>query len=644
MKYISFFIFAFIIILSGKPVFSDAFLWPDSTSIQNLDKPQKIKRLVKLSEESISTNDSLALAFANEALIISKSLQDDDFILESYHQLLLTLYYIKDYKSAKEMILNAENTVIQNNSINNKAKYFLICGQVYSKLSEYNLAEYYLTKSLQAYQQSQEQDSLQTIFLALAHNYKAQHEFDEAAKNANQALQFAKSKKDDVQMALSKRILGEIYAEQQNLEISLEYFTQNLKYFQEIKDSIEIGRSLNNIALTYFFMAEYESSINYTQQSMAIRKQSANTEELAENYNNLALPYIKLGNWEEALYYMNKSLKLFEDKNDLENIPIVLINIGDLKLKQGLINEAMLYYNKAYDSGKQNNRLVANSRYHKSFYQLYSHQDNFTKALHHYKLFIAYKDSIDYNEQQQYLSELNIKYQTERKEKQLKLNKQEIALLQTGQELKDIRLSNQKTWLNILSAGIMMTVLFLFLVFLQMHRKNIAYKILAKKNLEIASSERLPTKQMKEHTPPLSKEEIESNFTSQNPRYSESQLSLDQRKALLKQVLDIMEKDKPYLDKTFTLEVLSKTVDTSRSYISQAINEELSLNFRNFINQYRIKEARQMLSDPANKNLTIESIAYSVGFGSKSAFNIAFKNYTGITPSFYLKSLGENTF
>jgi|TARA_B110000967_G_C18489356_1_gene366026 AraC-like DNA-binding protein len=46
-----------------------------------------------------------------------------------------------------------------------------------------------------------------------------------------------------------------------------------------------------------------------------------------------------------------------------------------------------------------------------------------------------------------------------------------------------------------------------------------------------------------------------------------------------------------------------------------------------------------MLSNPGNNNLTIEFIAFSVGFESKSSFNNAFKNYTGITPSFYIKSL-----
>jgi len=408
MKYISFFVFAFIILLMVKHVFSDVIVELDAASVQNLEEAEEVIRLVKGSKDWVSKNDSLALVFAQEALRISKSLKNEELMLESYYQLLVTYYYAEDYKSAKEIISDAENTVLKVDR-KRKAKYYLVCGQVYTKLSEYNLAEYYLTKSLQAYQQSQEQDSLQTIFMALARNDKAQHEFDKAAKNANQALQFAKSKKDDLQIALSKRILGEIYAEQRNLEISLEYFTQNLKYFQEIKDSVEIGRSLNNIALTYFFMGEYEFSIEYTLQSMAIRKQSADTDELAENYNNLALPYINQGKWEEALYYMKKSLKLLEEKNDLENIPIVLINIGNIKLEQGLSNAAASYYKKAYRYGELNNRLVANSRYHKSFYQLYYKQAHFSEALHHYKLYIAYKDSIDYNEQQQYLSELNIK-------------------------------------------------------------------------------------------------------------------------------------------------------------------------------------------------------------------------------------------
>ncbi|MBU0488050.1 MAG: helix-turn-helix domain-containing protein, partial [Bacteroidetes bacterium] len=62
-------------------------------------------------------------------------------------------------------------------------------------------------------------------------------------------------------------------------------------------------------------------------------------------------------------------------------------------------------------------------------------------------------------------------------------------------------------------------------------------------------------------------------------------------------------------------------------------------NFKNLINEYRIKESRKLLI--TKPNLTIEAIAHDVGFRSKSAFNAAFKLYTGVTPSFFIRETSK---
>ena len=67
--------------------------------------------------------------------------------------------------------------------------------------------------------------------------------------------------------------------------------------------------------------------------------------------------------------------------------------------------------------------------------------------------------------------------------------------------------------------------------------------------------------------------------------------------------------------------------------VSQIINEQLSYNFNDFINSFRIEEAKKMLNDPGMKNITVASIAYDSGFNTLSAFNTAFKKFTGLTPS-----------
>jgi AraC-like DNA-binding protein len=67
--------------------------------------------------------------------------------------------------------------------------------------------------------------------------------------------------------------------------------------------------------------------------------------------------------------------------------------------------------------------------------------------------------------------------------------------------------------------------------------------------------------------------------------------------------------------------------------LSQVINEQFSSNFNDFINSYRVEDAKKMLMDPEGRNFTIASIAYDSGFNTLSAFNVAFKKFTGVTPS-----------
>lgn len=98
-----------------------------------------------------------------------------------------------------------------------------------------------------------------------------------------------------------------------------------------------------------------------------------------------------------------------------------------------------------------------------------------------------------------------------------------------------------------------------------------------------------------------------------------------------------MRHEKPFLEPELTLSDLSERCGIPVHYLSQILNENLNRNFYNFINSYRIEEAKRMLSDPEERNLTILEVLYTVGFNSKSVFNTAFKRFAGMTPTDFKK-------
>lgn len=100
-------------------------------------------------------------------------------------------------------------------------------------------------------------------------------------------------------------------------------------------------------------------------------------------------------------------------------------------------------------------------------------------------------------------------------------------------------------------------------------------------------------------------------------------------------VVKFMDQEKPYLKSNITLDALSEMLDVPARELTALLNGHFKMNYYEFINNYRIKEAKEILR--ANKEQTISDVFLAVGFNSKSVFNTFFKKDTGMTPSEFRK-------
>lgn len=125
-------------------------------------------------------------------------------------------------------------------------------------------------------------------------------------------------------------------------------------------------------------------------------------------------------------------------------------------------------------------------------------------------------------------------------------------------------------------------------------------------------------------------------------KYEKSTLTDERSDVYLKKLLLVMETEKPYTDGDLTLAKLASKLSMSAHHLSQIINERLKQNFFDFVNTYRVEEAKRKLIDPAKKHYSLLAIAEEVGFNSKSAFNAAFKKQTNMTPSEFRKISNSN--
>ena len=126
-------------------------------------------------------------------------------------------------------------------------------------------------------------------------------------------------------------------------------------------------------------------------------------------------------------------------------------------------------------------------------------------------------------------------------------------------------------------------------------------------------------------------------------KYEKSLLTPQRSERHLNKLLEFMETERPFTDGDLTIQKLAEKLSIPAPHLSQTINERLGKSFPDFINSYRIEEAKKRLLDPACNHLSILGIAEDVGFSSKSSFNSVFKKHTEMTPSEFRSALrGKN--
>ena len=99
-----------------------------------------------------------------------------------------------------------------------------------------------------------------------------------------------------------------------------------------------------------------------------------------------------------------------------------------------------------------------------------------------------------------------------------------------------------------------------------------------------------------------------------------------------------MAQGKYFLIPDITLEMLANELKIPAKNLSITLNRQFNKNFYEFINDYRIEEAKLLLVAEENKDKTITEIYLEVGFNSKSVFNTFFKKSVGLTPSQFRKT------
>jgi AraC-like DNA-binding protein len=113
-------------------------------------------------------------------------------------------------------------------------------------------------------------------------------------------------------------------------------------------------------------------------------------------------------------------------------------------------------------------------------------------------------------------------------------------------------------------------------------------------------------------------------------KYARSALSDDRQAQIIDRLDALMAREQLYRDPLLSLSTLASRLAVSPNHLSQSLNGHLGVSFFDFVNRLRVEEAVSRIRETSDPLLTI---AYDVGFNSRSTFNLAVKKLTGQAPS-----------
>ena len=395
-----------------------------------------------------------------------------------------------------------------------------------------------------------------------------------------------------------------IYARLNNFEESNAMYRRLIPLARKLDNSIRLLVVYVNLANNYVSQHLLDSAAYYYQQALFLTKEGSFYRAAVEI--NLARLSVQAGDAQKARDYARRSAAFADSVGNMELYVESLANIINSYLLEKRFQEALpVAFEVERISRKSGLRMQLKDVYI-NLAEIFKGLQQFNQALWYYQKYSALKDSIFSEEMSRQINELKIQYDLEKKEKEL--------LMKEG------LIKKKEIQVRYLIAGISGVLFFSLIIMWLYSRQRTAYQMLVKKSLQWSQ-------------PNLLKSTPEENGARKR--------NLNERKK--REILTALEarfiRPKLYLHSDMSIEKLASLLNTNSKYLSEVIREVYDQSFPQFLNNLRIQEAIRLFKEDDNQLYSIEGISKSVGFNSKSTFNLAFKKITGVTPSYFRKEL-----
>jgi len=458
-----------------------------------------------------------------------------------------------------------------------------------------------------------------------------------ATENFLDAMNTNWAKADKLFSARCSNNAGICYEYLGDYESSAQFYFKSLEISEELGDKLLAAKAQLNIGMLYIRMLEYEKAIKILETSLTELVKQNDEQNIINAYQNLFIAEGEMEHFSKSKKYFLKALNLAKTNSDSVKIADIQMDYGnlmyffdDFEKSEIHFYEALKYTDTTYDASRyyhlkyslgKNEMLMGNLKeakhlmlvsYEKlkeketstwvtdiqiNLARLYARLGNFTLSDKYIADALKHEQDLFKIEKIKSISEIEIKYETAKKEQELAIQKLEIET------------QNKKIfYVGIIALIFAISLIFvLFLVWkIKTYNKN-----LFERNKELTSR--------------WEKLKVCKAFSSEN--------SSDNM--IYQRIAELMNQEELFKNPDLSVDYISKKIGSNTKYVSRAIKESTGMNFNTFVNTHRIEEAKKILLDSIQSTWSLDAVAEHCGFNNPTTFYSSFKKYTGLTPANY---------
>lgn len=292
-------------------------------------------------------------------------------------------------------------------------------GELYYLKASYDSAASFLIEAIRLYELLRDSANLAASYNLFGSVCSFRGDNVQSAAYRYKALAVYESLGDSSHVNQVKLELGNNYYDQDDFKKAIELYSTSIDYFTRTGDSTNMSGAHAALASVYQQSKDIDNALVHAKAAVQIQRNLKDEYSLPEALNSLAVTYMRKKEWANAIPLLKEAFFYIEKTNDARQLPPILHNVGVCQAELGKTDSAVSAFHKSIAIAEKSGQRYGVLNTYKSLYKLSLKQQDYKSAVDYLKIVVDLNDSIYDTEKSKAINELNVRYETEKKEQEI---------------------------------------------------------------------------------------------------------------------------------------------------------------------------------------------------------------------------------